>query len=241
MRHAKSVSSRTPVLEVIATSVADAMEAELGGAGRLEIIRDLCRGGLTPPLELVQEILAVVRLPLRVMLRESDSYEVASEAEIESLCATARVLSGTNVDGVVLGFLRRGEVDIQLTERVLSHAPNLRATFHHAFEEVEDQILAISVLKGLKQIDRILTSGATGDWQERVLKLYRYEKEAGPDLRILAGGGMDRESIRMICQATGIREFHVGRAAREPASATGVVKAERVKALVESTGVRLNK
>ena len=86
-----------------------------------------------------------------------------------------------------------------------------------------------------------MTSGATGDWQERVLKLSRYEKEAGPELRILAGGGMDRESIRMICQATGIREFHVGRAAREPASATGVVKAERVKALVESTGVRLNK
>lgn len=233
MRHAKSVSSRAPILEVIATSVADAVEAERGGAGRLEIIRDFPRGGLTPPLELVQEILAVVKLPLRVMLRETDSYEVASEAEIESLCATAKALSEINVEGVVLGFLHRGEVDLRVTERVLSCAPNLSATFHHAFEEAEDQLQAIRILKRLKQIDRILTSGATSGWPARVSNLARYQKEAGPELEILAGGGMDRESIRMICQATRIREFHVGRAAREPASATGVVKAERVKALVE--------
>ena len=46
-------TSMTPLLEVIACSVADAVEAEKGGASRLEIVRDLGRGGLTPPLELV--------------------------------------------------------------------------------------------------------------------------------------------------------------------------------------------
>jgi hypothetical protein len=37
----------------------------------------------------------------------------------------------------------------------------------------------------------------------------------------------------MLCEATDIREFHVGRAAREPSSAAGLVRSERVKALVE--------
>ncbi|HYN24566.1 MAG TPA: hypothetical protein VES69_05925 [Pyrinomonadaceae bacterium] len=46
--------------------------------------------------------------------------------------------------------------------------------------------------------------------------------------------GIDQQSIRMICQATGIREFHIGRSAREPAAATGVVRSERVKALIET-------
>jgi copper homeostasis protein len=237
MQRVKGTTRRPPVLEVIACSVTDAIEAQRGGAGRLEIIRDLQSGGLTPPLELVQDILEVVTVPVRVMLRESESYEVAGQVEKEKLSATARALSGLNVDGVVLGFLINGEIDIQLTESVLSCAPNLTATFHHAFEEVEDPFTAIRVLKRLKQVDRILTSGGNGEWPERIERLSGYQEEVGPEIEILAGGGIDQQSIRMICQATGIREFHIGRSARAPASAAGVVRSERVKALVETLQV----
>ncbi|CAN5798283.1 copper homeostasis protein [soil metagenome] len=228
---------RGPVVEVIACSVSDAIEAQRGGAGRLEIIRDFHRGGLTPPLELVQDILEAVTLPVRVMLREGDSYEVVGEAEREKLCAAARRLSGLNeagVDGLVLGFMCKGEIDVQLTERVLSCAQNLKATFHHAFEEAEDAFTAILVLKRLKQVNRILTSGGNGEWSEKIERLSRFEEKVGPEIEVLAGGGIDQQSIRMICQATGIREFHVGRAARGPDSAAGVVRSERVKALVET-------
>lgn len=225
---------RQPVLEVIACSVADAIAAERGGASRLEIIRDFETGGLTPTLELVQEIVAAVTLPVRVMLRESENYEVAGEAEREKLCAAASELSELNVEGVVLGFLSKGEIDVQLTERVLSHAPNLSATFHHAFEDAKDPFSAIRVLKTLKQVDRILTSGGTGEWPDKIARLSRYREAASPEIEILAGGGIDRESIRMICAGTSIREFHVGRAAREPASTAGVVRFERVRALVET-------
>lgn len=234
MQGAKATTRRAPVLEVIVCSVSDAIEAQRGGAGRLEIIRDLQSGGLTPPLELVEDILEVVTVPVRVMLRESESYEVVSQVEKEKLCAAARALSGLNVDGVVLGFLRKGEIDLQLTESVLSCAPKLASTFHHAFEEADDPILAIRVLRRLKQVDRILASGGTGRWTEKIKRMSRYEAEVGPEIEILAGGGIDEQSIRMICQATGIREFHVGRAAREPASPAGVVRSERVKALVEA-------
>jgi len=134
----------------------------------------------------------------------------------------------------VLGFLRKREIDVQLTERVLSYAPKLSATFHHAFEETADPMRAIRALKGLKQVDRILTSGGVGNWQEKIERLSQYSAEARPEIEILAGGGMDYESIPMIFQLTNIREFHVGRAAREPASASGVVRSELVKVLVET-------
>ncbi|MCA1603336.1 MAG: hypothetical protein LC776_17420 [Acidobacteria bacterium] len=225
------------MLEVIACSVSDAIDAQRGGAGRLEIIRDFQRGGLTPPLELVHDILDAVTLPVRVMLREGDSYEVVGEGEREKLCAAATKFSALNVDGLdglVLGFLSKGEIDVQLTERVLSCAPNLSATFHHAFEEAEDPFEAIRVLKRIKQVDRILTSGGSGEWPEKIKRLSRYQEEASPEIEILAGGGIVQQSIRMIYKATGIREFHIGRAAREPASVTGVVRSERVKALVET-------
>lgn len=230
----KGTIRRPPLLEIIVCSVSDAIEAQRGGAGRLEIIRDLQSGGLTPPLELVQEILDVVTLPVRVMLRESDSYEVTGQDEKEKLFAHARELSELNVNGVVLGFLSRGEIDVPLTESVLSCAPNLSATFHHAFEEAKDPFMAIRVIEQLKQVDRILASGGTGPWTEKIKRLSRYEAEVDSEIEILVGGGVDQQSIGMIRQSTRIREFHVGRAARKPASPEGVVSSELVKALVET-------
>ena len=224
----------TPMLEVIACSVADAVEAERGGANRLEIIRDFERGGLTPPFELVRDIVAAVSLPVRVMLRESDGYTVAGEGEVERLCQAARDLSKLRIDGVVLGFVREGEIDVDLTERVLACAPTLKATFHHAFEETVDPFASIEELKRIAQVDRILASGGSGDWPQKLARLSRYERAASPQINILAGGGVNRELIRALCEVTGIREFHVGRAARASGRAGDGVCAQLVRELIQT-------
>ena len=219
------------ILEVIACSVADAVEAERGGASRLEVIDDFESGGMTPPAWLVREILRSVKIPVRVMLRESEGYGVASAAETARLCAAARDFARLPVDGLVLGFSRGGEVDAELTGRILSCAPNLGATFHHAFEECKDPFGAIAVLKKLPQIDRILTAGGGGDWTQKVERLARYERAARPEIAVLAGGGVDAGVILMLREATSIREFHVGRAVRLPRTARGDVSAARVAEL----------
>lgn len=222
----------TILLEVIACSVADAVEAERGGAGRLEVVRELEAGGLTPPADLVREILASVKLPVRVMLRESEGYTVTGAGEVARLCAAARCMAGLPVDGLVLGFSRGGEVDADLTARVLSCAPTLKATFHHAFEESLDPFREIDRLKGLGQVDRILTAGGGGGWPQRIARLESYELAARPEITILAGGALDAGVIKLIREATPVREFHVGRAVRIPQSARGAVCASRVRELL---------
>ena len=221
-----------PLLEVIACSVADAIEAEKGGAGRLEIVRDLKRGGLTPPFELVHEIKQRVGVPLRVMLRENDGFETRDD-EVDRLCVAAERFASLDVDGFVLGFLNDGEVDIERTERVLACAPHVRATFHHAFEAATDKLRALSAIKQLPQVDRILSSGGTGDLASRVQRLGEYERAAAPELMILAGGGIDSEAIIKIGRETRIREFHVGRAARAQFDVEGDVHASLVSGLVQ--------
>jgi copper homeostasis protein len=217
------------VLEVIACTVADAIEAEKGGAHRLEVISHFECGGLTPPLELVREIQAAVSLPLRVMLRESDSYQVASNDEVESLCHTLRELAAMQVDGVVLGFIRDGKVDTELTQRILESGPTLKATFHRAFEEASDPFQALAELSRCRQIDRVLTSGGPGNWTEKREKLSLYQQEAGEQLVILVGGGVDASAIKTIRTKTNLVEFHIGRAARVPATIHGSVQSARVK------------
>ena len=226
---------RKVLLEVIACSVADAIEAEKGGANRLEIVRDLQRGGLTPALELVTQIKRAVALPLRVMLRENEGYETNTAEEIDRLCRAAERFASVGVDGFVLGFLKDGgEVDVELTQRVLACAPDMRATFHHAFEDAKDKLRAVSDIKRLPQVDRILSSGGTDELERRVQRLQEYDHAAAPELTILTGGGIDGDAILKIGRETQICEFHVGRAARANFQIEGAVQASLVSSLIKT-------
>src|SRR5262245_44538852 len=122
------------LLEVIVTSLEDAVEAERGGAGRLEVVSHLELDGLTPNFEIVREICQYVAIPVRVMLRCSESH-IPRHGEVEFLAEQAEVLATLGVDGVVLGFLSQDQVDVPATRQVLSRATNLKATFHRAFDE----------------------------------------------------------------------------------------------------------
>lgn len=238
-----------PLLEVIVCSVADALEAQRGGAGRLEIVRELKRGGLTPSFELVEEIREMVDLPVRVMLRESEGYAVNGADEIARLCVAAERFASLEVDGFVLGFLRDREVDIELTQRVLTSAPHVGATFHHAFEDARDRLRALDAIKRVSQVDRVLSHGGTAGHsgtdahggtdglEARARRLGEYERAAAPELMILAGGGIDSNAILQIARATHIREFHVGRAARAGFDVDGAVQASLVSSLVETAAL----
>src|ERR1041384_3128314 len=229
------------VLEVIVCCVADAVEAQKGGASRLEVVRELDRGGLTPSIQLVQAIKDAVDLPLRVMVRESDGYGtrndnfgVRNEAEVERLCVATREFAKLRVDGLVLGFLKNDQIDLDLTARVLACAPEIHATFHHAFENASDQQQAVLEIKKLPQVDRILSHGGSGDLHERAQRLDCYVQIAAPEITIIAGGNIDLDATALLKRTTSVREFHVGRAAREGFQVNGGVRADLVRSLVRA-------
>lgn len=216
------------VLEIIVRSVDDARQAEAGGAHRLEVVRDLECGGLTPGMDLVEGILNAISMPVRVMLRENAGYGIAGPAELDHLSSLAAQLGALPINGLVLGFLLEGKVDARRTSTILGQAPRCGATFHHAFEETDDAQAAIRDLKQIPQIDRILSAGRSGTWARRRARLEYYHDQADPELSILAGGGINVTTMRSLLETTPIREFHIGRAARE----NGRVHAGKVATLV---------
>jgi copper homeostasis protein len=199
------------VLEVIVQSLADAKAAREGGADRLEIVRSIGDGGLTPALDLVDEIASAVDLPLRVMVRENDGFAIR-DGELRRLQDAARWLERANVDGIVTGFADRGRPSMRELQAVLSAAPHVNVTFHRAFDTLADPDAAIAVLAGLGQVDRILTSGGDGTADERAARLARYTSLSR--LVIVAGGGVDLDAAAVFAGSGFVREVHVGRAAR---------------------------
>lgn len=226
------------LLEVIVTSVEDAVEAARGGANRLEVVRDLDRDGMTPPVDLVRQIQRELSLPLRVMVRESDGFACASDSERRMLVDAAAAFNALGVDGLVAGWTRGDRIDEETLVNVLEAAPSLRATFHHAFDALSDAEATLRALARHPQIDRILTRGGTGDWPSRCATLTRYAAWAAPRITVLPGGGVDRDALRALAACGSVSEAHVGRAARAGHAVDGAVSADLVEDLRRAISVR---
>lgn len=227
------MNEKRNLLEVIACSVEDAIAAARGGADRLELISNYEVGGLTPKLELVERVLAAVEIPVRVMLRDEESFFVTDEAAKERLCWTATLLAKLPIDGLVLGFLRDPgpEIDHELLARVLACSPGLKATFHRASESLPDPGRAIGELARHPQIDTLLTSGGPEPWGEKVPRLAEWQRRADPDRTILVGGGVYTDAIQLLRADSTIRAFHIGQAVRAGHTIEGAVETDRVRAI----------
>jgi copper homeostasis protein len=220
------------LLEVIVQSVADAREAARGGADRLEVVRAIDDGGLTPELAVVREIAAAVTLPLRVIVRENAGYS-SDAGERPALQRAASAFREAGVDGLVVGFAHAGALELDTLADVLEAAPDIPVTFHRAFDQLRDPLGAVDALAGVAQVDRILTGGGEGTVARRRECLRTYQERAGTRLTIIAGSGVDAAMLHAIVQDGTVREVHVGRAAREGHDPNGPVSATEVSRLRE--------
>ena len=219
------------ILEVIVTSVAEAIESEAGGADRLELVRSLDEGGLTPEVELVSQVTKAVSIPVRVMLRETSSMTIVGDDELRKLKSYAREFSQLPIDGLVVGWVRNSDVDVVAVREVLSAAPHTRATFHRAIEHTFEPAKTIQTLKQFTQIDRVLTSGGAGLWADRKRRLLEWRKLGAPEIEILVGGDLTRQMVAELIADPAFPEVHVGRAVRIPNEYSGVIQRSQIALL----------
>lgn len=223
--------SNSLALEVIATSLEDALAAQHGGAARIELVAALDRGGLTPPMALVERVLAGVRIPVRVILRDAEAHEVPDPQARRKLVEQARAIGQHHVDGLVFGAVASGRIDQALLDAVAG-AAGRPITFHRAFEALADPIAGLDLLARHPAVDRVLCDGGTGSWTKRAERLGAWSSRAGPGVLMMAGGGITDDALAPLSGVPALREVHVGRLVRVPATAAGAVSAARVAALV---------
>ena len=225
-------------IEVIVQTVDDARAATDGGADRLEVVRSMRDGGLTPPFSIVEAIKGATSLPLRVMVRENAGFETTGE-ELEELRAAAWSFTKLAVDGLVVGFAKSGELSLPEFASVIEAAPEVPVTFHRAFDSLNDQLSAIDTLRTIRRVDGILTSGGEGRAEERCARLHQFVERAGSRLSIIAGGGVDLETFELLARSRTVSWIHVGRAARDgkdPEGPVSVASVRRLRDLADGVG-----
>jgi copper homeostasis protein len=100
------------LLEVIATTVADARLAAQAGADRLELITAMGEGGLTPSVGLIEAVVSAVEIPVNVIVRPHSRSFVFDADDYAVMLRDVRAAATAGANGVVIGMLTSdGEID----------------------------------------------------------------------------------------------------------------------------------
>ena len=225
-------------LEIIATSLQDAIAAEQAGADRLELCSALTEGGLTPSLGLIEAVVEGVSIPVHVIVRPHSRTFNYDEADIQVMVADIQHIRRTKAAGIVIGVLdEKNHVDTVNLKRFLDVSGDLNVTFHRAFDEIEDQLEAIDAIGDFPQIQRILTSGGQApapQSKEQIRTLV--DKTKNTSVTILAGNGMSPEGLSEFIEATGVTEVHFGSAVRNHQSFQYPIKPDVIESIKSVIG-----
>lgn len=196
------------ILEVCVDSVESAVNAEAGGADRLELCSDLIVGGITPSLALYERIREKVEIPIHVLLRPRFGDFLYSEEEMEVLIRQAKMFAEAGADNLVIGCLTAdGRLDLEAMKKIMEAAGDTPCNLHRAFDMCRDLDEALEGAKTLG-VKSILTSGGFASAKEGAKVLDNLKKNAG-DIDIMAGAGMNAQNIKFMLNTTSLTSFHM--------------------------------
>lgn len=198
------------IQESCCTTLEEARSAQARGADRIELCTDLSVGGITPPRDLIKDVVDALTIPVNVLIRPLSSLDfVYGEDEIQQLIADIEFCKSVGAAGIVVGALTpSGAIDLAAMQRLIAAAQPLPVTFHRAFDVCTDE--PFEALEKIIDLGctRLLTSGrAATAWEGRDL-IRQLADRAGSRLIILAGRGVTPENIKSLATVTGAREFH---------------------------------
>lgn len=200
--------TETPSLEICVDSLTSAINAQEGGADRIELCENLYQGGVTPGAGKIKLCKQLLDIPVFVLIRPRKGDFLYSKVEFQTLLEDIRLSKDLGADGIVSGvLLPDGDIDTERTMLMVEAAHPLPFTFHRAFDMCRDPLRAIDQLAECGAT-RILTSGQQPDAALGLSNLRCFAQYAGRRIRIMACGGLLPGNIAPLLGIPELREFH---------------------------------
>lgn len=197
------------ILEVCADSVASVVEAQKGGASRIELCSNLIIGGTTPGKAFFEQVRRHSDLPVRILLRPRFGDFCYDDYEFKTMLEDVQMFRELGADGIVMGVLNPdGTLNLEQMAALKEAAGSLDTTLHRAFD------VCLNPYEALEQViklgfNTILTSGQESSaWKGRNLLAKLHEQSNGR-IEILAGAGIQAEAIEKLLPETHITSYHM--------------------------------
>lgn len=195
-------------VEICVNSAISAIEAQKGGANRVELCENLWEGGTTPSAGTIAIARKNLTIQLFVIIRPRGGDFLYSDDEFEVMKHDILTAKQLGADGIVTGILTAdGRVDIPRMKELKELADPLPITFHRAFDMVADPYQALEDCIALG-MDRILTSGLEKSAIEGMELIAELVQKAAGRIRIMPGSGINEKNVHKLVQYTGVKEVH---------------------------------
>lgn len=205
------------LLEVIATNVKDAIDAEKYGANRIELVTGIKEGGLTPSYATIKNVIQNVSIPVHVMIRPHSRSFIYDTYDKEVILNDISICKELGAAGIVFGALtEENTIDEEFLKSVTNNVRGMNFTFHRAIDDSKDIIEAIKTLMQYPEITHVLTSGGMTsviDGKEVIKKMVELTNES--NIKILAGSGLTIENVSDFVDYTTVKEIHFGSGVRK--------------------------
>ncbi len=220
-------------VEIIVQSLEDAINAQRGGASRLEIVSELSEGGLTPSIAMVKSIIENTNIELAVMVRPTSKTFCYKKQDLELMKKDAEIFQEMGIKRIVIGILdSENNIDVEALNYVLENI-EVDVTFHRAIDESKDIFESIKVLNRCEKVSHILTSGGYGNAKDNLDTIKKMIELS--EKKIMLASGLNLDVLEDIKKSILIKDkkydVHFGRFAQDK---YGVVSEEKVKQIVDA-------
>lgn len=201
-------------IEICANSVASCLEAQKGGAYRVELCAGIPEGGTTPSYGEIAVARELLNIELNIIIRPRGGDFLYSDVEHKTMLHDIKIAKKLGVDGVVIGCLKAdGTIDMERNRELIAAAEGMSVTFHRAFDMCKNPFESLEQIIALG-CDRLLTSGQQPTAIEGISLLSQLVEKAGDRIIIMPGSGVNEDNIAILADKTKAKEFHFS--AREP-------------------------
>lgn len=196
-------------LEICANSVVSAINAESGGADRVELCENMAEGGTTPGSGSIIQARKHLKIELYVMIRPRGADFHYSQLEFEIMKEDISLAKKYGADGVVFGILNSdGSIDKPRMSELAEISRPMKITCHRSFDMTPDPFRAMEDLIEIG-IDRILTSGQQNNALKGSVLIRELITAAKDRIILMPGGGIKEENLEEIIMITTANEYHL--------------------------------
>lgn len=196
------------ILEVVVYNIESALQAQQGGADRIELCDNPGEGGTTPSYGTIQIVRKKLSIDIFVMIRPRGGDFHYSAEEFESMKTDIEQCKKLKVDGVVFGILHTdGTIDKKRCKELVDLARPMKVTCHRAFDMTKDSSKSLEDCIEVG-FDRILTSGRHAKAVAGIEVLTELVRKANSRIIIMPGSGVNEQNAGAIVAKTGVHELH---------------------------------
>lgn len=196
-------------IEICVDSVESCINAERGGADRLELCGNMFEGGTTPSYGVLQLAREMVSKPIYAMVRPRGGDFCYNDIEFEIMKREIKLMKELKIDGIVFGILtKEGKVDKERCSKLLDLWGTNKATFHRAINVSSNLNEACEDIISLG-FERILTSGGEANVMSGIIKLKELVEKYNDKIIIMPGSGINERNIEYINDTVKANEYHM--------------------------------